>query len=667
MTDPLDANLADDADDPVVDARASATAARPSSVKIVDRSTQRAARLPRSAVAAGDINLHSDTLRTNGLITANTMSAASAQVYGNVEAVTISGSTYNGTTTQIDPPSGRPCPTGPRSSTTTAPTARKSTSAACRLSADPNLGRNVSFDSNDDDYWTGDMPDRWRADATTPTTAQHRRPCCLLCRVRGVLVTAGAVAIHRQLREAGSDYNYESEMYFPAHLAAMWFASSLLTKGHRLGQPIKRRLRRRRSHQLAVPGTRVSATLTAPSWSGDLEYAVITIDTDAAPATSDDFYIDNLNIFEQASGRFIYRQVLSPSVNPFGARPTPRDLLDQLRRQPARDRAFADSGHAAGRQSGRQLMHCRRPDQLVARRGRLSGAASRRRHGHRRRLHHQRHQPRAQRRENDVNYNPGRRRTTTFGTGHRYERHLPLRQSRAWSPSADDLTYQNRPLVRGQVIVGDDIANSSGTLEVDFQPDSLLNPPPGFWAPTRTRAARPRPASRAAVVRCQVSGVRCQLSISGLMADNSNLTTDTRHLTPDTFSCTAGRCSTCWPAIAAPFPAKPTSSTACPRWSRATPIASSAPAGPATSPGPPGSSRADRRRCLLTHHRKLDRWLQLGGHADGQWQVDEVALREAREESGMTGFDFVPIDGTLMPLDVDVHQIPARYDDARPT
>jgi 8-oxo-dGTP pyrophosphatase MutT (NUDIX family) len=73
---------------------------------------------------------------------------------------------------------------------------------------------------------------------------------------------------------------------------------------------------------------------------------------------------------------------------------------------------------------------------------------------------------------------------------------------------------------------------------------------------------------------------------------------------------------------------------------------------------------ADRRRCLLTHHRKLDRWLQMGGHDNGEWQVEEVALREAREESGLTGFDFVPIDGMLMPLDVDVHQIPARYDDA---
>lgn len=72
---------------------------------------------------------------------------------------------------------------------------------------------------------------------------------------------------------------------------------------------------------------------------------------------------------------------------------------------------------------------------------------------------------------------------------------------------------------------------------------------------------------------------------------------------------------------------------------------------------------ADRRRCLLAHHRKLDCWLQLGGHADGQAEVEQVALREAREESGMQGFDLVWFDGALLPLDVDVHQIPARWDD----
>ena len=62
---------------------------------------------------------------------------------------------------------------------------------------------------------------------------------------------------------------------------------------------------------------------------------------------------------------------------------------------------------------------------------------------------------------------------------------------------------------------------------------------------------------------------------------------------------------------------------------------------------------------LLTHHRKLDRWLQLGGHADGQANILEVALREAREESGIT--DVVPVSPAI--FDVDIHRIPARRDE----
>jgi len=61
-------------------------------------------------------------------------------------------------------------------------------------------------------------------------------------------------------------------------------------------------------------------------------------------------------------------------------------------------------------------------------------------------------------------------------------------------------------------------------------------------------------------------------------------------------------------------------------------------------------------RVLLTHHRKLDRWLQLGGHADGNPDVLAVALREAQEESGIAGI--APIHTSI--FDVDVHVIPAR-------
>jgi 8-oxo-dGTP pyrophosphatase MutT (NUDIX family) len=64
--------------------------------------------------------------------------------------------------------------------------------------------------------------------------------------------------------------------------------------------------------------------------------------------------------------------------------------------------------------------------------------------------------------------------------------------------------------------------------------------------------------------------------------------------------------------------------------------------------------------CLLTHHRKLDRWLQLGGHVDGEQHVERAALREAVEESGMERFELLAPGGVLVPLDLDVHPIPAR-------
>ena len=59
---------------------------------------------------------------------------------------------------------------------------------------------------------------------------------------------------------------------------------------------------------------------------------------------------------------------------------------------------------------------------------------------------------------------------------------------------------------------------------------------------------------------------------------------------------------------------------------------------------------------LMTHHQKLDKWLQLGGHSDGDPNTLNVALREALEESGLK--NIMPISEDI--FDVDVHEIPAR-------
>lgn len=60
---------------------------------------------------------------------------------------------------------------------------------------------------------------------------------------------------------------------------------------------------------------------------------------------------------------------------------------------------------------------------------------------------------------------------------------------------------------------------------------------------------------------------------------------------------------------------------------------------------------------LMTHHRKLDRWLQLGGHADGDRDLAAVALKEAEEESGLAA---LVVEGGI--FDIDRHWIPERKD-----
>jgi 8-oxo-dGTP pyrophosphatase MutT (NUDIX family) len=72
--------------------------------------------------------------------------------------------------------------------------------------------------------------------------------------------------------------------------------------------------------------------------------------------------------------------------------------------------------------------------------------------------------------------------------------------------------------------------------------------------------------------------------------------------------------------------------------------------------GPAWIVNPGRTHALLTHHAKLNKWLQPGGHCGGDGDVARVALREAHEETGLADLrlwrDAV--------FDVDAHQIPAR-------
>lgn len=65
-----------------------------------------------------------------------------------------------------------------------------------------------------------------------------------------------------------------------------------------------------------------------------------------------------------------------------------------------------------------------------------------------------------------------------------------------------------------------------------------------------------------------------------------------------------------------------------------------------------------RTHALLVLHGKLNRWMQPGGHADGDEDILSVALKEAREETGLHHFTVL----SKSPFDIDIHTIPERKD-----
>ena len=65
-----------------------------------------------------------------------------------------------------------------------------------------------------------------------------------------------------------------------------------------------------------------------------------------------------------------------------------------------------------------------------------------------------------------------------------------------------------------------------------------------------------------------------------------------------------------------------------------------------------------RDKALMTHHKKLNMWIQLGGHADGNTDLLNVARREVFEESGIEKIRLLD-EGIF---DVDIHLVPKFKD-----
>ena len=70
----------------------------------------------------------------------------------------------------------------------------------------------------------------------------------------------------------------------------------------------------------------------------------------------------------------------------------------------------------------------------------------------------------------------------------------------------------------------------------------------------------------------------------------------------------------------------------------------------------------ERTQVLMAYHNIYDSWAWLGGHADGERDLLQVALKEAREESGLR--DVRPVTGEIYSLEiltVDGHEKKGKY------
>ncbi len=321
VTDPVDGNLTTGSTDPVVVLGIGYYGDAQQRFKIsVDAFRQPIASL-RSAVAAGDsIALNADTLRTNGLITANQITANSSQVYGNVEAVTISGSTYNGTNTLITSARLPAMPNWASVFNYYRTNGTEISYSSLPSAPSTNFVRNWTFNNEAED-WTGTIPGpSGQPTADLTDTNNWSRTASMSLRVRDRTAwNAGAVQRIEHFVKPGKQYNVSAWVHAPGLIGIRSFRMWLVTKGTGSAEASDPS---NSATAIVIVGTNLPSAnindqLTAPPWTGDLEYAYIKVSDASSPGSTNEFYLDDVEITEVASGRFIYRKVLSPSVNPF--------------------------------------------------------------------------------------------------------------------------------------------------------------------------------------------------------------------------------------------------------------------------------------------------------------------------------------------------------------
>jgi hypothetical protein len=308
--DEIDSNIADDSLDPVV---LVSTGRFRNSLDTVDVTVIPAKEslncLQFDVVAGGDINVNSATIHCSGRIAANSNITAvtPSVVWPKCEAAgSIIGSGYQRTKTESITPLALPNAT---QVVTHYASFAQSIDFASLPTQTPNLIRDPGIEAGVG-LWTRSWEPANTANLQPTATEAHSGPSSLSVDTRA-LATDGPAYYLTHIVKPNATYN-----------VACWV--KLVSAG-----PVRLALNTRVNgvdswtHSTYTSATTawtlVTATLVAPAYSGELEHAMLRIETD--PGGTDpltDMFVDDVSVVEVGTTRRLTHAVVGPDTNPFG-------------------------------------------------------------------------------------------------------------------------------------------------------------------------------------------------------------------------------------------------------------------------------------------------------------------------------------------------------------
>lgn len=483
VTDPYDGDLTDDATDPILLTGIGRSGDAEQRMEMTLHAKKRPHDCLQYAFCINDSMLDDTdaTIRADRPMSARIAEINSGHLYADVEAETISGTTYHGQTTVVSSEDRVTVPA--MDAIVEYYLANGTTININQLPLEtPNLIKNADMERGDGDdqpiddwYPPPNPPNDVSCELVQDDSIAYSGTYSLFVKNREAW-NAGPVQFVDDWVQPGSTYTLGVWIY---STSTCWYGFAWYTKGT---QDSGNWIYSSTTYVSRNAWRYVTVTMTSPGWSGDLEMSFIKI-RNASGTGEPDFYIDDITIKESilsSQGRFFYRQLLSPNHNPFSVSTNPEGIyiIDcaGLNLFIERSRILGTlvlKNPGSGTQIRSGPIHCSPavpgyPAIIVykttlgtnnlaigATRAGLSEA------------------------DNGVNFNPAGAGYDSLGEDADMNDTLPS-EIRGLVIVGGDISFSGDTLIRGAVLGNDDLLESHGTLRIDHDPTVLHNPPPGF-------------------------------------------------------------------------------------------------------------------------------------------------------------------------------------------